>query len=1230
MERFGIDHNPATVLDPEAVAELTALLGTVPDPAADLEIAYAAGWLHWCRYLVLEPGDDQKDLADALALFVAVYRTRPDAVPDQVRAALGGIAASDEPHAVADRAVALQQVALSTGDRAGLNTAIDLLQQAVAATPAGHPHRAAILANLAIALTNRFEWTGDRADLDAAITAGLQAVAAASAHHPDRAAILSNLGANLRSRFEQTGDLADLDAAIFAGQQAVNATPLGHPDRAGWLANLCGALSKRFEQTGDRADLDAAIAAGQQAAAAASVSHPDRAAILVNLSAALRIRLERFGDLADLDAAITAGQQAVDAAPVGHPNRAAILANLGGALTRRFERTGERADLDAAITAGQQAVDAAPVGHPNRTAILANLGGALTRRFERTGEQADLDAAITAGQQAVDATPVGHPNRAIYLSNLAIALRARFERTGDRADLDATIAAGQQAVDATPAGHLYRAMYLSNLAIALTARFDRADLDAAITAGQQAVDATPADHPERARYLSNLTIALRIRSERTGDRADLDAAITAGQQAVDATPADHPERARYLSNLAIALRARSERTGDRADLDAAITAGQQAVDATPADHPERAGWLSNLAIALRIRSERTGDRPDLDAAITAGQQAVDATPADHPDRAVYLSNLAIALRIRFERFGDLADLDAAIDVGRQAVAVTVAPPRVRAVAARGWGRAAGGGRRWREAVAGFAAAAELAGLVAPRSLTRGDQEYLLEDLGGLAADAVACCVHAGLVDRAVELFEQGRGVLLGQALDTRTDLTTLTEQHPGLAARFTALRDDLDRADDPAGPLAAMPTGTEMAATEGRAEAARRGMERRRAAATAFDQVIAEIRELPDFHGFLRPPRLTELAAAASEGPVVIVAVSGFGSHALILTGSGVLASVPLAGLTPETVYDQVVAFLGALDDAWSPAAGASDRAVAEQRLGDMLRWLWEELAAPVLARLGITGPPGDGQPWPRLWWCVSGLLSFLPVHAAGHHDTRTDAAPATVIDRVISSYTPTLRALAHARRPAPATVAGAADQPRAEGPVVAVAMPHTPGASDLPGAQEEVIGLQQLLPGQVTALTGSQATHDTVLAALPAGRWAHFACHGASDPSNPSASCLLLTDHRQRPLTVVDMARLRLDDARLAFLSACSTAQPGGRLADEAIHLASAFQLAGYRQVIATLWPVGDQHAVDLAADIYTDLITVSDGDVAGAVHTAVRRMRRRWGWDTPSVWASHIHTGG
>ena len=90
---------------------------------------------------------------------------------------------------------------------------------------------------------------------------------------------------------------------------------------------------------------------------------------------------------------------------------------------------------------------------------------------------------------------------------------------------------------------------------------------------------------------------------------------------------------------------------------------------------------------------------------------------------------------------------------------------------------------------------------------------------------------------------------------------------------------------------------------------ARRDVERRREAAEAFDRVIAEIRELPGFDGFLRPPPVHDLLAAAADGPVVIVNVSRFGSHALILTGGGVLEPVPLTGLTPEAVSERVVEF---------------------------------------------------------------------------------------------------------------------------------------------------------------------------------------------------------------------------------------------------------------------------------------------------------------------------------
>jgi hypothetical protein len=461
-------------------------------------------------------------------------------------------------------------------------------------------------------------------------------------------------------------------------------------------------------------------------------------------------------------------------------------------------------------------------------------------------------------------------------------------------------------------------------------------------------------------------------------------------------------------------------------------------------------------------------------------------------------------------------------------------------------------------------------------------------------------------------------------LDTRTDLTALAERYPDLARRFTALCDELDRVGDGAVRQGAATAGMAGFDADSRAGVASREAERRREAAEAFYLVITEIRSLPGFGGFLRPPPVGELAVTATAGPVVVVTVSEFGSYALILTRDGVGDPLPLPGLTPDTEYEHVDTFFAALDDSAAPGV---DGRVADRRLGDTLGWLWDTLTGPVLDRLGIDGPPAQGQPWPRLWWCVSGLLSFLPVHAAGHHGTRNGAAPATVIDRVVSSYTPTLRALAHARRSRSAANGGTGNAAAfGGGQVLAVAMPHTPGAYDLPGAQAETAGLRCRLGDRVTVLTGAQATHEAVLAALPRARWAHFACHGAADPGDPSASHLLLTDHQERPLTVAEVARLRLDDAELAFLSACSTARPGRRLTDEAIHLASAFQLAGYRHVIGTLWPVNDRVAVAVADDIYASI--TGTGDVARAVHATTRKRRNRWA-DRPSVWASHIHAG-
>jgi CHAT domain-containing protein len=176
-----------------------------------------------------------------------------------------------------------------------------------------------------------------------------------------------------------------------------------------------------------------------------------------------------------------------------------------------------------------------------------------------------------------------------------------------------------------------------------------------------------------------------------------------------------------------------------------------------------------------------------------------------------------------------------------------------------------------------------------------------------------------------------------------------------------------------------------------------------------------------------------------------------------------------------------------------------------------------------------------------------------------------------------------------------------------------------------LPGAEREAAVVRTHLPGAVDVVSGTSATRDAVVAALPQARVAHFACHGYSDLTDPSESLLLLADHHKHPLTVLELARLRLD-ADLAFLSACSTARPGGRLADEVIHLASAFQLAGYRHVIGTLWPIDDQPAVDFAELVHPAI--AAGGDITTAVHTATRTLRDRYP-DDPLVWASHVHVG-
>jgi CHAT domain-containing protein len=175
-----------------------------------------------------------------------------------------------------------------------------------------------------------------------------------------------------------------------------------------------------------------------------------------------------------------------------------------------------------------------------------------------------------------------------------------------------------------------------------------------------------------------------------------------------------------------------------------------------------------------------------------------------------------------------------------------------------------------------------------------------------------------------------------------------------------------------------------------------------------------------------------------------------------------------------------------------------------------------------------------------------------------------------------------------------------------------------------------ETEGLVRRFP-DATVLAGEDATRDRVLAALASHRVAHFACHAAADPVRPSQGHLVLWDHEEHPLTVQDLGRRDLGGARLAYLSACETAGGSPALADEALHITAACQLAGFPHVIGTLWPISDRFAARTADEVYAALSRTGALDVGAvptALHETIRRARERHP-GRAGLWAAFLHYG-
>ncbi|KAK7031990.1 CHAT domain-containing protein, partial [Favolaschia claudopus] len=387
------------------------------------------------------------------------------------------------------------------------------------------------------------------------------------------------------------------------------------------------------------------------------------------------------------------------------------------------------------------------------------------------------------------------------------------------------------------------------------------------------------------------------------------------------------------------------------------------------------------------------------------------------------------------------------------------------------------------------------------------------------------------------------------------------------------------------------------------------------------DKVLDQIRQQTGFEQFLLPKSISHLACAAESGPVVILNISNYGCDGLILLADleGEVIHVPLKDFTLSGAQ-----FLAKVLVSTTGTSGRAERLQGcreanlppNELFSFILLELWIKIVKPILNAIAINSPTRNPG---RIWWCSTGPLAFLPIHAAGLY---CEGQPfgSKLSDYIISSYTPSLSALieGHRQRPGPQT----------ELQLLAVSQPSANGQPRIPGTQEEVKYIQQEANGKlhVLHLNEQNATPDNVRKVMRDCRWVHFACHGVQS-SIPTESALLLAGSS---LTLSDIMQLELPNADLAFLSACETATGSSELQDEAVHLTAGMLLAGYRSVIGTMWTIQDNDAPQVARDVYAHLLQTSPPDArqsAKALHLAVRNLQEEG--KSFLRWVPFVHFG-
>ncbi|KAF2001032.1 hypothetical protein P154DRAFT_522026 [Amniculicola lignicola CBS 123094] len=953
--------------------------------------------------------------------------------------------------------------------------------------------------------------------------------------------------------------------------------------------------------------------------------------------------------------ALSYARKAIDGFPAENKDRLDALVTYVTICQMKDEFGQEYAATNEELIIVESALDVLP---QSQSTLVLQLQLCQIRRFRylRTQEVDDIDRAMALAETFVfeDFINAEFRNEPYWFERVSIAcqvFRTRYQQLSDSAALDRGISILRKALRYAEAFDTRQRPNDSNLVTSmgtlgsmLRHRFRQTgafrDLQEAATHGRRAVRIIEDKRMPRGladAIKNNVSLIIEDLFKRTKKLEDL-------QEAIGLVESVQGRSQLTGINLANMLHERFMFTKEFQDLKRAVSIAQAAVNS-------KADWEPYLEVTYGDASEilltmfnQTQETQYLDEALTYADIASREMKEEGPWMTNHLVTHGEILLAKARLLGTFNDelRERSISTFLRAWKNISGNTAARIAAARRAAELYCTRRDWVSAYRLLKAAVEFLSELSPPWLDHRDRQDLIKNLSGLAVDAAMVALkERKTAYQALRLLELGRSIIMGSSIDVRSDISHLGDVNPELERQFNRLRMALDtsseREDDPFKYRNKGVNGEDYQRYGKQIKLhepeTRITEDERKAVFEQMKSVLVSIRQQPGLEDFLQPPTEDRMLKLAHDGPIVFVLCSQIvdETKAIIVQATG-LHVLDLPAARPAEITGRLQQLRGELLN-----GPLRTYAARSKKFRGELVWLWDVIVEPILSSICHDFRDKFPQKKPHVRWIGVGAFNCVPFHAAGEHDT---GATNNAINHIISSYSTSLRALQYVKEPN--SRSNQLDR------LYIATMENTIGCPPLPSVTQEMSSISSIASDFIAVATNPAPTPKEVLDQLPHHNLLHFACHGISDASDPFNSRLLLNKPSRyygdkvttsEPLSVRGLLTSRSPRADLAYISACSSADNQvGELADEAVHIASGFQLAGFRNVVASLWSQKDKVCLSVAELFYRELFRLreernreggGEWPVAEALHNAVVEFRERKP-DMVLQWASFVHIGG